>query len=231
MWNSQIDGTVFARITGASFAIKSPRDWTTVSTFGDDDTNGDQNLYVEDSTFIKVQQCPDADDNARFVWRYCSNDAVFGLTHGLTSPTGGRQFEYYNNTFSNTPDDDSSNIAGRYFWCRAGTGIFTDNLVNDAENPGLYGSPSQVAMGDLEELATGSHPIDRQCGSSWNGSDYYQEGVWLWNQTGDQAYDWGTVDAAWDFYVHEDRDIYINQAKPGYAKYTYPHPFRSVVEG
>jgi len=229
MWNSWLDGSAFALIQGASFAVMSPRAWTTASTFGDDDTNGNQNLYIENSTFWKVQQCPDCDDRGRVVFRHNTFDATTGLTHGLTSAWGGRQFEYYDNVFSNTPTGDASNLSGRYFWCRAGTGLFTDNVVNNSSNPGLYGSVDQVTGGDFD-TPPGAYPINRQPGSSHNGTSYFQEGVYLWNQTGSRAYNW-SITGPWSSHFQLGRDIFINTAKPGYAKYTYPHPFRSVVEG
>ena len=46
----------------------------------------------------------------------------------------------------------------------------------------------------------------------------------MWNQTGAQAYTY-SFNGGWDSIVQLDRDVYINSgAKPGYAKYTYPHP-------
>jgi hypothetical protein len=55
--------------------------------------------------------------------------------------------------------------------------------------------------------------------------------IYIWNQTGSDAYTWSIGQSAWIPYVQLGRDIFVNMgAKPGYAKFTYPHPLRAVVE-
>src|SRR5438876_7932866 len=127
IWNTTFEST--DNIGGAcgtqvgsdsgSIVIKSTLSWDAPSTMGTLDTNGDENLYIEDSTFSYVGQVPDVDDNGRVVVRHSTiSNTSGGLTHGTTSATGGRQMEYYNNSFvySNT-----NRNANRYFWGRAGT--------------------------------------------------------------------------------------------------------------
>ena len=133
IWNSYINGVGSGLggqccPEGASIWVNSPRAWNTASTMGSRDTSGIVNVYIEDSTLANIGQAPDVDDNGRVVMRYSVLDGAWGITHGFTSRWGGRHFEYYNNTFrvANT----NRNMAGRYFWIRAGTGVFTDNVVN-----------------------------------------------------------------------------------------------------
>lgn len=230
VWN-----TVFAGIFnidwagGAGFLIKgSPRVWTTAATMGANDTGGVVNVYLEDSTATNIGQFPDIDDHGRFVSRYNIFDGTWGLTHGFTSTWGGRHFEYYNNVFRQTTAQ--RNLAGRYFWARAGTGIFTDNEVNTQVDPGYYGTNIQLDIGD-NTTPSGGYPMNRQPGGGHNGSSYIVDPIYIWSQTGARAYTWN-VESSWASYVQLDRDIFVNSgAKSGYTKYTYPHPAREAIEG
>jgi hypothetical protein len=229
IWNTVFVGTFDINGAGnASFLIKgSPRVWTTASTMGANDTGGVVNVYLEDSTAINIGQFPDIDDHGRFVSRYNILDGTWGLTHGFTSTWGGRHFEYYNNVFRQTTA--GRNLAGRYFWARAGTGIFTNNEVNTQVDPGYYGTNIQLYIGD-NTTPSGGYPMDRQPGGGHNGSAYIVDPIYIWSQTGARAYTW-EVESSWASYVQSGRDIFVNSgAKSGYTKYTYPHPMRSAVE-
>lgn len=227
MWNTRmigVGGGIGGQCCpeGASFLINSPRSWTTASTMGSADTGGNVNVYVEDSTWKDFGQSPDLDDNARFVMRYSTLDGVSGLTHGFTSAFGGRHFEYYNNTFTSTTNN--RNIAGRYFWARAGHGIFADNVCNN-QNQG-YGTPTLL---DTIVEGGGTYPKDRQVGWGHNGTAYGIDPIYIQNQTGGCAYSWGTSSGT---FIQADREVYANNGnKPGYTKYTYPHPLRAAIEG
>jgi hypothetical protein len=231
MWNCRLEGVGGNSNgqccpEGASVLINSPRAWTTTSTMGQLDVGGLVNVYIEDSTWKDFGQSPDIDDRGRVVVRHCVFDGVSGLTHGFTSTWGGRHFEYYNNQIAGTTSN--RNIAGRAFWLRAGTGVFTDN-ISDLPYQG-YGDAILLDIGDR----TGTGPaymIPRQPGCGHNGSTYVSDPIYIWNQTGSDAYTWG-VSNGWDAYVQQGRDIFVNQgAKPGYAKFTYPHPLRAAFEG
>ncbi len=203
---------------GASFLVTSPRGWYTNSTLGALDTNGDQNLYIEDSTWQDFGQSPDMDDNARVVIRHSTMNGTSSLTHGFTSAFGGRHFEFYNDHFETTTNN--RNIAGRYMWARAGTGVLTDCVV-DTQNQG-YGTP--LFLQTIVE-GGGSYPKSRQVGWGWDDGSDHIDPVYLWNNTGAGAYSWGTQSS--DF-IQVNREVYANNgAKPGYTKYTYPHPLRS----
>jgi hypothetical protein len=231
MWNCSVRG-VFTDLNAAgegSILIKWPdgiRNWTTAHTMGTADTSGDVNVYFEDSTFYRVGQCPDIDDHGRFVARHCIFDTAWGLTHGFTSTWGGRHFEYYDNHFKNTLTN--ANMAGRYFWARAGTGVFTGNQVDNMANPSEYGSADQLNIGD--NTSPSSYPQHRQPGGGHSGSGYTVDPIYVWSQTGARGYNW-SVQSEWTSMVQSNRDIYVNSgAKPDYAKYTYPHPLRDAIE-
>lgn len=226
MWNSYVQG-VGSGIggqccpEGASILVNSPRAWESASTMGSLDTTGTVNVYVEDSTFKNFGQSPDVDDNGRFVMRYSMVDGASGLTHGFTSAKGGRHAEYYNNVFTTTTSN--RNLPGRYFWLRAGTVLFTDNDVS-VQNMG-YGAPSLLDIGDNTNPS--GYPQARQPGWGHNGSGSVIDPIYIWNNTGAGAAKW-SVESAWASNVQQNREIYVNNgAKPGYSKYTYPHPLRT----
>jgi len=206
---------------GASILINSPRPWTTASTLGNLDTNGLVNVYFEDSTIFNHGQSPDVDDRGRVVFRHCLLDGASGVTHGFTSALGGRHFEYYNNTFDTTTD--LRNIAGRYFWARAGHGIIADCVVNNPYRG--YGAP--ILLDSIVE-GGGAYPKDRQVGWGHNGTSHIIDPIYIWNNSGSGAYMWSTSSPT---HIQLNREIFVNSgAKPGYAKFSYPHPLRSIVD-
>lgn len=234
IWNTRFIGLGTGGVAGvgadgASLVIKGqPRVWNTSSTMGTLDTNGNVNLYVEDCSCLNMSQFPDADDHARAVWRYNTLDGCWGLTHGFTSTWGGRHAEYYNNTFSVT--STARNHQGRNFWIRAGTALFTDNVVNNAAAPGEYGAPSLFEIGD--NTSPGTYPMSRQPGWGHNGTSSVSDPIYSWNNTGAQQGSWSynSQPGGWQNIVVSGRDVFVNAgAKPGYSKYTYPHPMRSAL--
>lgn len=232
IWNTRFVGLGSGGVAGvgaegASFVVKGqPRVWNTSSTMGALDSKGDVNLYVENCSCLNVGQFPDADDHARVVFRYNSLDGCWGVTHGFTSTWGGRHVEYYNNSFSVTSSERNHN--GRYFWFRAGTGVFTDNVVNNASNPTMYGSPALFNIGD--NTSPGSYPMARQPGWGHNGTGSVIDPIYSWNNTGARGSAFGGFQNGWGSIVLLDREVFFDKgAKPGYAKYTYPHPMRSAL--
>ena len=228
IWNCRFEGIGTGGLPGvgpdgASINVfNTNRVWETASTLGALDTGGVVNVYLEDSYALNIGQFPDISNHGRWVCRYCDLDGVSGLTHGFTSEWGGRSFEYYNNTFSVTNED--RNHFGRYFWCRAGHGVMTDNVVNNASNTQAYGNVTELDIGDT--TTPGTYLQDRQPGCGHNGSAYVSDPIYLWNETGARAHTWGTSNG-WDAIVVENRDVFANNgAKPSYSKFTYPHPLR-----
>lgn len=243
VWNSMIDGrdagTGGAAVRGAAgshILVRSSRNWNTASTMGDADTNGNVNVYFEDCSFIYTAQTPDTDTGGRVVIRYSYLNGVTGLTHGpANQDTAGRSIEYYNNTFDATDLGLGSplrNHEARYLWFRAGTGVMTDNVINDTTYPQEYGSMNSLSIGD-NGAPDGTYLIPRQPGAGYDGVNDVSDPIYSWNNTGARAYNWSYQNqpGGWQSYVVEGRDVFVNDgAKPGYVKYTYPHPARSTVE-
>lgn len=242
IWNTRFVGVGTGGIAGigaegGSFHIKfTPRIWHSAHTMGAADASGTVNLYMEDSSCLNVGQFPDVDDHARLVMRYSNLDGCTGTSHGFTSEWGGRHVEYYNNTFSATVQ--ARNHQGRYYWIRAGTGVFTDNVVNNSSYPIQYGNVS--LLDSAVEGTVGAYPMVRQvgrgnngscpsCGPNVSNSGDIPDPVYVWNNTGARGSTWGTSAASM---IQLNRDIFVNAgAKPGYSKYTYPHPLRAAIGG
>jgi hypothetical protein len=116
--------------------------WDAPSTLGMLDTGGVSNVYIENSIFSNVGQCPDIDDDGRVVIRYSQIINSSGLTHGITSTYGGRQYEFYANSFQYVEFPNGSSNArnlNRYFWSRAATGLFADNVIQQINSGSWYG--------------------------------------------------------------------------------------------
>ena len=101
-----------------------------------------------------------------------------------------------------------------------------------------YPAPHQVGQG----YGPGAvfHQYTSQCGP-YSGENYsyylFQEPLYIWNNTGSAGDSVGLAEDAVDScgnnqhvsdYVQAGRD-YIIGAKPGYQKFTYPHPLRGVA--
>ena len=236
MWNTCIRGVgagcCGGGLEGPSFLINSPVAWETASTEGVLDTNGDTNFYIEDCDWKDFGQSPDVDQRARVVVRHSLLDGVSGVMHGFTSGNGNqaRHVEYYDNVLRMTTNPRNIN---RGFWVRAGTAIFTDNDV-DMPNQG-FGDPGFVDFGDNVD-PPGAYPVDYQVGRGHNGTSHIADPVYIWNNIGTDAGE-TSVQPNWTTHIQLDRDYFVNTsgggagAKPGYSKFTYPHPFRAVLEG
>lgn len=238
-----VDG---AMLGSAGLLIKQPRAWNTASTLGALDTAGAVNFYEEDCNYKQMGVWPDLDDGGRAVFRNNYLDGIFGSSHGPSSLTGGRHVEYYGNEFAVTVS--SRNHGGRYYYLRAGTGVFWDNLVNNASAPGEYGNCKLLDIGeDDEAYGTGGgtgYPAMRggdtftiQCGWGHDGSASVLDPIYIYDQragsSSASAYVYGIRDG-WGAVVVGGREIYPSAsgganpgAKPGYSPYTYPHPLRS----
>lgn len=218
---------------------QSPQNsWSTADTFGDRDTDGRSNHYVEDCDFYGgTNQGIDADDNTRVVYRY--NTLLYSSfnTHGMdTSPHGVRHFELYGNQFNH--DGGTADIANQNWsvWIRGGTGfIFSNHFANISgswwgDKPELKFSirgaedvRPQGACGNV------SYPVPRQLGQSHDGTSYTTDPIRWYGNTGTLAvsagWNWGNP-CGFDFntFWQQNRDYVIGTAKSGYTTYTYPHP-------
>jgi hypothetical protein len=235
IWNTLLDGTEVPDgvsiankgMGGAGVHVSSPRAWTTASTMGAADTNGLVNVYIEESHQLLWGQF-DIDVAARVVFRQSTLNGTSVGMHGFTSGITARHAEVYDCDMINTVDERNCT---RYFWCRGGTCLFTDNDADD-NNTG-FGTPSLLDIGD-NTTPSGPYPVDMAPGRGHNGTSHGADPIYIWGNTGDAATSWD-VDPVWDSHVVEDRDIFVSlnddDAKPGYSKFTYPHPLREVIEG
>lgn len=229
-WNVYMDGSGFGSgsdpgpsIAAATLVFDHPRAWKTPSTMGALDTDGTVNVYVEDSTFLNTGG-GDLDNNSRVVARYNTFDGSVWTGHGFTSPTGSRHFESYNNTYKVSAA--MRNHGGRYVWIRAGTAIFTDNTVNGAAVAQNYGDPALLVIGEDGKPPT-QNPQYRQPGWGHDGTRDLLDPIYIWGNAGARGSAAGIADN-WAANLKFDRELYLNRgAKPGYAKYTYPHPARA----
>ena len=132
IWNCSFDSTPFSMAPIAIHLKGAPAtSWTTPSTMGMNDPNGQSNLYIEDSDFHAYLNSADIDDNGRVVFRYdLFNNAGFG-THGAdTSNYGQRHFEYYNNVgvFNGYTDGTTFDMCW-WFFIRGGSFVIYNNTL------------------------------------------------------------------------------------------------------
>ena len=241
-WNCYFisNRTSNSQVGGLGCFFTSPRSWETASTMGDDDTNGDVNLYVEDSTMIDCELLFDVDQAGRFVLRNSSMDGSALLTHGFTSGPygGGRHVEVYDNTFESSDPVEAINLSGRYFWLRAGTCVITDNDFAGPVDTASYG-PTIVCLQIGDNTAPSGSDAAMQPGWGHNGTTDIREPIYIWDNTGAMGSEWNFNDSSgsWSSVTNvasapgeANAEIFVDLgAKPGYSKYTYPHPFRNNI--
>jgi hypothetical protein len=254
IWNTTFESTTVNGTGGSngagsgSFHITSPKAWRDASTWGMEDANGDQNLYIEDSTFINIyNQAVDCDDNCRLTVRHSIMRNTQMLTHGTTSLQGGRQTEFHDNQFQyRTHAANGSGITtinlNRYFWSRAGTHRFTDNSFENITSMD-WGNKTELVIMDESLTRSGAgapcqstYPGTHWSGQGANGTSQVTDPVRIWNNTG--TWTWGTNDQAdgcgnglstANFFLL-NRDIFLS-APANYTKFTYPHPLRTGISG
>jgi hypothetical protein len=259
VWNNTVNATVggSACLNNASFVRHKPQaltsSWTTPSTFGNADTRGDLNLYIEANTLTDVLSAIDVDDNARTVFRYNTviNSLVSG--HGAdTSPYGARHVDIYKNNFvwdTSAKCGSAPTNLNHFIKLRGGTALIHDNTIPNITSQ-TWGNKPEVyfIIHNLREN-NGSYkcwnqgyPAPHQIGWGYSiggtraGSTSVlqdPEPVYLWNNTGGGSSTPGIGDYSPDqcftgqttaMYVKEGRDYFVNTPKPGYTPFTYPHP-------
>lgn len=188
------------------------------------------------------------------------NNAGHGSHGADTSNIGARHYEFYNETFifNGFSNGESFNM-NWFFYLRGGTGIITDCVIPNL-NSGDYGNKGEIVINvqNLQRnsgpnplwgnnIAGDQYPCPRQVGMGYvtgnagNDSVTYKgdsEPVYQWNNTGTGAYsapsmlNYSTPTATQDDingYVKVGRD-WLNAVKPGYSKFTYPHPLRGAAD-
>lgn len=221
--------------------------WSTASTMGADDLDGEANVYVEDNLFLELYlQALDPDSNSRVVVRHNVFDNSGMASHGAdTSLHGTRHWEIYDNTFLFTDHGDCSGMEtlplNWYFYIRGGTGVIADNTITDISSC-AWGDKAEFTM-TVQNIRRDAgpfpcwigYPAPHQVGQSHDGMATVTDPVYIWGNTGVwrndvvdyQPDECGNGQSVAD-YVQEGRD-FVYGPRPGYAKYAYPHPLRSAL--
>ena len=189
------------------------------------------------------------------------DSSALGSHGADTEDLGVRHFEVYNNTFVQSDRGGDPYNLNYWFYIRGGTGVITDNVFDDLNTPGYWGDKAEILAtiqnlqrGSAPNPCWGAnipgiqYPAPRQVGMGYvtgaagNDSITYKgdsEPLYIWNNTGTYVFslqDYGGTnctnpDSVVD-YVKSGRDYFWNAgAKPGYTKYTYPHPLRQEGVG
>jgi hypothetical protein len=194
--------------------VTATANWATASTMGTGDTDGTANLYVEDNTFVAFWQAMTGMDGySRIVVRYnLFVDAALGSHGAETEDLGARHWEVYNNTFDQTDIGGTPYNLNYWFYVRGGTGVITDNTMDDINSPGYWGDKPEVVF-QIQALnrslasalscwgantgATIEYPAPRQVGFGYvtgaGGNDplgIYRgdlEPIYMWSNTGSPA--------------------------------------------
>jgi len=154
--------------------------------YGDDDTNGDHNIYVENNVIKNFIQGADIDNEARVHFRFNTIINSNIVQHGDTSD-GGRYVTFWKNIFRMERKSDGNACPTgkdvnfqRFVSLRAGTARFIDNslptIVNDWTGPWIF-EPTQFSVWNLRRnggnfacwIGTGTttspqYPAPRQVG-------------------------------------------------------------------
>lgn len=230
--------------------------WTTPSTMGANDLEGVTNFYFEDNYCAGFwQSTTDTDENSRVVIRHNTFDNSCTGSHGAdTSTWGVRHYEIYDNTFIFDDMGNYTYNLNRWFFNRGGTGVITNNVMPDIKSQ-AWGDKTEIDMTVMNlrrnagpnpcwgaNIPGIQYPAPRQIGMGYvTGNGGYDsvtykgdsEPLYIWNNTGNPAVglsDYGpdectNSDSTVD-YIVQGRDYFLGSPKPGYAKYTYPHPLR-----
>jgi hypothetical protein len=221
--------------------------WSTASTMGTADVAGTANVYIEDNVFNNIYlQSIDCDDNARTVIRHNTfNDSGFACHGADTSPYGARHTEVYDNTFVFHGTGSNGSIKyplnlNWWWYVRGGTGVVTDNSMPDI-NSSTWGNKAEINF-IVQQLRRNagpnacctSYPCLHQIGQSHDGSSLITEPIYIWNNVGtggtlppglsDYEPDQCGNNLHTSAFVKAGRDYVVDVAKPGWAKYPYPHP-------
>lgn len=252
VWQNEFNGNKADPQAICVSAASDTASWTTADTMGSRDSNGNRNVYIENNQFSYfAAQAIDPDENARVVIRYNLFDHAPMASHGAdTGHHGVRHWEIYNNDFRFTNFGDCSGSqtfsVPWYFYIRGGTGVITDNTLINLSSC-AWGTPSEFALqqqavrrnSGINACYTGSYPMPYQIGMGHNGTSLVMDPIYVWNNNGTGATssmigtteyspnECGDNAKSTSDYVQLNRDYFYGIAKPGYSKYTYPHPLAS----
>lgn len=146
-----------------------------------------------------------------------------------------------------------------WFGVRGGTGVITNNVMEDIpyNKLGILLTVFSINRQDSIPCQT-AYPAAHQTGQGWSAVSTAQYGhpvvskdgtgavpdpIYIWNNTGTETTDPGYV-GVYQFtpdecgnnekigtFLQEGRDYFVNEARPGWAPYTYPHPLRANALG
>lgn len=186
--------------------------WTSVSTFGSADTNGDLHLYIENNNLDDLGEGIDIDDNGRAVIRFNTLTNTQLIAHGAdTSNVGSRYMEIYGNTIAWDSSDkcgtDIPSNVNTFIAFRGGTSLIFNNSIADM---------TSTAWGNKTELQFWVEYLRRNQGNyaCWTGGypGPYQSG-WGYISGGTQA---GTTG------LFFDREPFLVFANTGAGNYASP---------
>jgi hypothetical protein len=192
--------------------------WTSASSYGTADTNGDQNLYFETNNVTNVFQAIDVDDNARTVVRFNTMTNASVVHHGTDTGggNGGRYSEVYSNNFiyDQTPQATCGGLPANLtnlITLRGGTSLIHDNVIPALSSQAWGSKPGVGFKAENLHRATGTYPcygVNQSLGSvypfprnpGWGyntggtqsgstGVFMDREPIYLWNNTGGGNYD------------------------------------------
>jgi hypothetical protein len=135
--------------------------WTTPSTMGAEDIGGTRNFYIEDCDFHYLIDGIDTSDNARVVYRNCLfNNSGVGMHGNDTGYYGTRHWDIYENAFvfSNLNGGAQAYALDGWITPRGGTGVITNNLFDDIEAYGSWGSKLTLKLQ--------AQPLSRNAGTT-----------------------------------------------------------------
>jgi hypothetical protein len=250
----------------ADFDTTSLTSWTTADTFGALDTTGEKNIYIERCTINGGGNgYIDASDNTRIVDRYNTFNGSGGFnSHGYdTSTYSLRHFEVYNNTYNNYfsdvgvpeypypyPTSAYSHNINCCIWVRGGTGlIYSNNFTGGISADSGFGDKFEMLFSirgiqdiivqapDRYTCSYASYPVPQSIGQNHNGSAYFTDPIWVYNNIGTYAawhddFGWGNhCGFSYETFLEYGRDwLYSDTQKPGYTAYTYPHPLTLTTD-
>lgn len=197
------------------------------------------------------------DNSKGVLRRCLLNNTGLGTHGADTGEIGVRHYEFYDNEFVfNGYSDGTTFPLNQWFYLRGGTGVIADNItpeIHSQDYPHKYGvnmTVMQLQRAAGPDMCHGAnvpgiqYPATRQVGmgrvtgTAGNDSVTYKgdsEPLYIWGNTaglGVSTSNFGgnecvNPDSSVD-YIVSGRDFFNDgTAKPGYTKYTYPHPLRS----
>ena len=253
IWNCSVDTDYEGPVAKINFQQQNSEGsigqagMATASTMGANDTTGVNNFYVEDCDFHGESTVYDFSNYNRGVIRHCLFNNSSLVSHGADTGYGNRHYELYNNEFIQNKSVGAALPLNWWFNIRGGTGVITDNIMPDMSSED-WGDKLSLNMQEQNTHRNAGHfpcwgagtpgiqwPSPFGIGQSHDATSIITDPLYIWGNTpqpprvGVQEYvpnECGPdADSASD-YIQEGRD-YKFEAKPGYAKYTYPHPIRS----